>query len=220
MKYKCLVLDHDDTLVNSTATIHYPCFLEYLSKIRPGEEKNYTLESYLEKNFHPGVEYLFLTELGMSESEFEEEQRYWSEYVKSHIPKAYQGFREIIEDFKRQGGIVAVASHSYTGYIQRDYRENGIPMPDEIYGWDLPREKRKPSPFALLDLIEKYSLSPNEILVVDDLKPGLDMARGAGADFAAAGWAYGVPLIEASMRESGCVYLSSVEELRTLIFGE
>ena len=30
MKYKCLVFDHDDTVVNSTATIHHPCFAEYL----------------------------------------------------------------------------------------------------------------------------------------------------------------------------------------------
>ena len=28
MKYKCLVLDHDDTVVDSTASIHYPAFLE------------------------------------------------------------------------------------------------------------------------------------------------------------------------------------------------
>ena len=24
MRYKCLVFDHDDTVVNSTATIHHP----------------------------------------------------------------------------------------------------------------------------------------------------------------------------------------------------
>ena len=29
MKYPCLVVDHDDTIVNSTATVHYPCFVEY-----------------------------------------------------------------------------------------------------------------------------------------------------------------------------------------------
>ena len=86
MKYKCLVLDHDDTLVNSTATIHYPCFIEYLEKLRPHLAGNYTLESYFEKNFHPGVEWLFLEEVGLSEQEFLDEQKYWSDYVKNHIP--------------------------------------------------------------------------------------------------------------------------------------
>ena len=36
MRYRCLILDHDDTVVNSTATIHYPAFLEALKLLRPG----------------------------------------------------------------------------------------------------------------------------------------------------------------------------------------
>ena len=36
MKYKCLVFDHDDTVVNSTATIHFPSFRDYLKIYRPG----------------------------------------------------------------------------------------------------------------------------------------------------------------------------------------
>ena len=32
MRYKCLVFDHDDTVVNSTATIHHPCFQLFLDK--------------------------------------------------------------------------------------------------------------------------------------------------------------------------------------------
>jgi len=51
MKYRCLVLDHDDTVVSSTATIHYPCFIEYLEKYYPHLAKSYTLESYFVKNF-------------------------------------------------------------------------------------------------------------------------------------------------------------------------
>ena len=30
MRFRCLVMDHDDTTVNSTATIHFPSFLAYL----------------------------------------------------------------------------------------------------------------------------------------------------------------------------------------------
>ena len=42
MKYKCLVFDHDDTVVNSTATIHHPCFVEYTAESYP--DKKCTLE--------------------------------------------------------------------------------------------------------------------------------------------------------------------------------
>ena len=54
MKFPCLVLDHDDTVVNSTATVHFPCFAEYTAKFFP-KAKRYTLEEYILKNFSPGV---------------------------------------------------------------------------------------------------------------------------------------------------------------------
>ena len=37
LKYPCLVLDHDDTVVASEIAVNYPCFLEGLNKFRPGE---------------------------------------------------------------------------------------------------------------------------------------------------------------------------------------
>ena len=218
MKYKCLVLDHDDTVVNSTATIHYPCFIEFLGIYYPHLVKNYTLESYFVKNFHPGVSSLFLDEIGMSEEEFLAEQRYWENYVKSHIPTAFSGLGEIIAEFRRRGGIVAVDSHSLTAYIERDFKHNKLPAPDVIYGWDIPKEKRKPAPDTLFELMEKYSLSPSEVLVVDDLKPGFDMARGAGCDFAAAGWAYDVPEIADFMKKNCDFYLPNVKALWELLF--
>lgn len=218
MKYKCLVLDHDDTVVNSTATIHYPCFIKFLSEKYPDLVNNYTLESYFVKNFHPGVISLFRDEIGMSEEEMKAEEAYWADYVASHIPTAYEGMREIIEEFRAKGGIVAVDSHSLTRYIERDWKANSLPTPDIIYGWDLPKEQRKPSPYTLFDLMKRYSLKPEEIIVVDDLKPGFDMARGAGATFAAAGWAYDVSEIEQFMRRHCDFYLEKTEDLRKLLF--
>jgi phosphoglycolate phosphatase/pyrophosphatase PpaX len=67
--------------------------------------------------------------------------------------------------------------------------------------------------------MRRYNLSPDEILMVDDLKPGYDMARGAGVPFAAATWAYDVPEIAAFMREHCDYYLSSVDDLKKLLFG-
>ena len=217
MKYKCLVLDHDDTVVNSTATIHYPCFVEYLEKFRPEIADNYTLHDYFVKNFDPGISALLSDEVGLSPEEILHEEAYWREYVKGHIPSAYEGIGEIIESFRARGGIIAVDSHSYERYIRRDYTHNGLPSPDVIYGWDIPKEKRKPAPDTILEIMERYSLSPDEILVVDDLKPGYDMAKSAGVDFAAAGWAYDVPEIECFMRENCDYYFKTVEELRRFL---
>ena len=218
MKYKCLVLDHDDTVVSSTAEIHFPCFVEYLELTRPHIASKWTLEEYLIKNFHPGITSILRDELGMDEAEMKREIDYWASYVENHIPTAFSGISEIISDFKSAGGIVAVDSHSLLKYIERDFTHNKLPTPDIIYSWDLPEEERKPSPHTLFDLMKKYSLSPSEIIVVDDLKPGYDMARSAGVDFAAAGWAYNVPEIEAFMRNNCDFYLETVEDLRKILF--
>ena len=217
-KYKCLVLDHDDTVVDSSASIHYPSFIEYLKIARPHLADKYTLEEYFEKNFHPGILELFTEEIGLSPEELKEEEMFWREYVKGHIPNAYPGMSEIIERFKAEGGIVAVDSHSVTENIVRDYKHNNLPDPHIIYGWDIPAEMRKPAPGTLFDLMEKYSLKPEEILVVDDLKPGYDMARAAGVDIAAAAWAYNVPGISEFMKKNCDYFCKTVEELKEILF--
>ena len=218
MKYKCLVLDHDDTVVSSTAEIHFPCFVEYLDMTRPGESSKWDLETYLVKNFHPGITSILRDELGMDAAEMKREIDYWAAYVENHIPTAYDGISEIISEFRSRGGIIAVDSHSLLRYIERDFVNNNLPMPDVIYSWDLPEEQRKPSPYTLFDLMKRYSLSPEEIIVVDDLKPGYDMARFAGVDFAAAGWAYDVPEIRDFMKENCDYYLNSIDDLKKMLF--
>lgn len=218
MKYKCLILDHDDTVVNSTATVHFPSFIAYLEVYRPNRVSEYTLEDFIRKNFTPGIVSLFKDELAMTDSEMDEEQLFWERFVNTVTPIAYDGLYDILSKFRRMGGIIAVSSHSMTRFIKRDYEVNGLPAPDEIFGWDLPKEKRKPSTYAVDELIKKYGFKKEEILMVDDLKPGFDMARSAGIDFAAAGWAYNVPTIEEFMRAHSDYYLGDVKQLEKLLF--
>ena len=52
LKYKILALDHDDTVVKSTAEVHYPAFLETLKALRP--EISMSLETFNEYCFSPG----------------------------------------------------------------------------------------------------------------------------------------------------------------------
>ena len=73
MRCKCLVMDHDDTTVNSTATIHFPSFCAYLQLVRP--QAHYTLEEYFRKNFDPGILPLFTGELGFTDEELEDCRR-------------------------------------------------------------------------------------------------------------------------------------------------
>lgn len=215
LKYRCLVLDHDDTTVNSTATVHYPAFVEYMTQHHP--EGMLTLEEYFAYNFDPGVMQMF-ADCGLTEEETKEEEAFWNSYVQTHVPKAYPGIREILEEQKKRGGRICVISHSFSENIRRDYRENNLPEPDMIFGWESPKEQRKPSPWPVEQILKAYGYKPEQLLVVDDLKPGYDMARAAGVPFAAAGWANDIPGIEQFMRKNCGLYFKTVQELSDYLF--
>lgn len=211
MKYPCLIMDHDDTVVNSTATIHYPCFVEFLEKYYPGHLMS--LEEYFLKNFDPGFVPMCREEFGMDDRMLVLEQEYWHSYVENHIPAAYPGIRELLWDHAAKGGEICVVSHSQCGHIRRDWAANGLPEPKLVYGWDDPPALRKPNPYPLLDIMKKLDYPPEALLMVDDLKPGCDMAKAAGVDFVAAGWATRLAPIERFLRKNCTHYAATVEEL-------
>ncbi len=216
MKYRCLIFDHDDTTVNSTAKIHYPSFVEFMKIKRPGV--TYTLDEYVKYNFHPGVIEFFSKICGLTKEELVEEQDFWYEFASSHVADAFSGIKEIMEEQKAQGGITAVISHSFAENILKDYRHNDLPEPDVIFGWEQPKEERKPSPVPVNRIMEKYDLRPEEVLVIDDLKPGLDMARAAGVKFAAACWCFDIPENEEYMRANADYMFKSVDQLKSHCF--
>jgi len=215
MKYRCLVFDHDDTVVNSTATIHHPCFEAFLREFYPGESID--LRRYFLVNFDPGFVPFCRREYGMTDADLARESAYWQDYVRSHIPAAYPGVRAIMERQKAEGGLVCAVSHSYDYNIRRDWAANGLPEPDAVYGWERPESERKPHPYPLLEIMRRFSLAPREVLVIDDLKPGYDMARAAGVDFTAVGWAYDIPEIERFMRQNSPRYCKRVEDLAAFL---
>ena len=216
MKYKCLVFDHDDTVVNSTATIHHPCFQEYLKLRYPG--MSCSLEEYFLKNFDPGFIPMCKDQYGMDDGALSDETDFWRAYVKEHVPQAYPGVREIMERHKAQGGLLCVVSHSMDFNIRRDFAANSLPEPDAVYGWERPPQERKPYPFPLTDIMERFRLSPEDMLMIDDLKPGFDMAKSCAVAFAGAGWANDIPAIEGFMRANCGHYFKTVRELKDFLF--
>ena len=218
MKYQCLVFDHDDTTVNSTATIHHPCFERFLEEYYPG--RSCGLEEYFIRNFSPGFIPMCREDYGMDDRMIEIEGQFWKDYVRDRIPDAYPGIREIMERQKQAGGKTAVISHSFRENILRDYEANGLPEPDLIFGWEMPPDRRKPAPWPLQQVLERFGLKPEEVLMIDDLKPGYDMAQACGVPFAAAGWSNDIPQIENFMRQNCNLYFKRVSELSAYLFGD
>lgn len=211
MRYSCLIFDHDDTVVNSTASIHYPAFSAFLEKYYPG--KSCTLENYFEKNFSPGFLEFCKQDYDMTDKDLEKEFEFWQAYIEGKIPAAFEGIKFIMERHRAAGGKIAVISHSIKSNILRDYNANGLPEPDLVFGWDEPPEHRKPNAWPVIQVLAKFGLEAKNVLMIDDLKPGYDMAKQAGIDFAAAGWANNIASIERFMRSNSQYYFKTVKEL-------
>lgn len=215
MKYKCLVLDHDDTVVESTKTIHYPAFVEILNILRPKEK--ITLEDYFIKNFEYGFIELCKTFYSFSDEELRFEADYWKNFAKDKIPNVYPGMKELLWEHKKNGGIICVVSFSFCENIICDYENNGLPLPDIIFGFEEPKERRKPSPYPIEEIIKKYDLKKEDIFVIDDAMHGLEMAKNAGVEYAFAGWAHNISKINESIEKNVPLSFKTVDEFKNYI---
>lgn len=218
LRYKCLVLDHDDTVVQSEATVNYPFFVEFLKQYRPG--MTITKHEYISGCYQPGYIEMCRQRFGFSDEELQIEYNGWKEYIRDHIPDVYDGIGQMIRRFKEAGGIVCVVSQSAQENIRRDYLAHFGMAPDTIYGWDLEPEHRKPSPWALQQIMKTYRLAPDDILVVDDMRSAVSMARNAGCAIAFAGWGRKeFPAICEEMHKLCDFSFYSTEEFADFLFG-
>lgn len=217
LKYPCLVLDHDDTVVQSMKTMSYPFWCMELELFRPGVTMSF--EDYVLECHHRGFASLCRDCFQFTEEELKKEHGMWMDYVMTHTPDPYPGIVNIIHRQKKEGGLICVVSHSHKDNILRDYDTHFGILPDAVYGWELPAEQRKPNPYPLLDIMERFGLKHSEILVVDDMKLACQMAQPLGIKVAYSGWnGLGIPEIDTEMK-SICAYsFDSVEKLYNFLF--
>lgn len=219
LKYKCLVLDHDDTVVQTLKTLSYPFFCLELEQFRPG--KTITLEDYVLECNRRGFLDMCRECFGFTDEELALEHRQWMDYIMENIPDYFPGIERIIRRQKEEGGLLCVVSHSNYENIIRDYRHHFGMEPDAVYGFDRPPHQRKPNPWPLEDIMERFCLKPEEILVVDDMKLACMMAKPLGVAVAYAGWDdMGVPEVRAEMQRICDFSFDSITELEQFLFEE
>ena len=218
LKYPCLVLDHDDTVVQTMKTMSYPYFLYGLSIFRPGETISFA--DYVRDCHHYGFVELCRMRYNYTDAELTQEHDMWMEYVLSHTPDPYPGISDVLKRQKEEGGLVCVVSHSREDNILRNYRTHFGFDPDAIYGFERPEEQRKPNPYPLQDIMKRFDLSADEILVVDDMKLSCKMAAPLGIKVAYAGWnGLGVPEVEEEMKALCDFNFETVAAFEEFLFG-
>lgn len=86
-KYPCLVLDHDDTLVQSESTVNYPAFLKALEALRPGQ--TVSLRDFSLWTFQEGFTDMCVRHFGFTQSELDRQYEIWLDYVMTHTPPCF-----------------------------------------------------------------------------------------------------------------------------------
>ncbi len=217
-RYKCLVLDHDDTTVDSTRKVNYPQFRGSLARLRP--EMTVSEDDFIRYCCDLGFYRMCDEILHYTPDELERHIADWRAYLQTHHAPFFPGIADVIRRQKDEGGIVCVVSHSYEDTIRPQYERAGVLQPDIIFGAEYPAEQCKPNPYPLEELMRRYGLSPEELLVVDDMPLGRQMARACGVPFAAAAW-YGMPDFIREKLACDCDYfLETVDDLSALLFSE
>lgn len=219
LKFPCLVLDHDDTVVQTEKAIGYPYFRSYIERVRPG--KTLTYAEYVHDCNDKIFADMCREKWQFTEEELLEEYLGWKAYALANVPPIFPGIDRIVRRQKEAGGLVVVSSLSSRDNITRDYENHFGFLPDAIYDYDLPHAQRKPSPFALEDLMSRFDLKPEEILVVDDMKLAWRMAKPLGVSVAFAAWGkLEFPALCQEMRDICDFSFDSPEDLEKFLFEE
>ncbi len=186
LRFPCLILDHDDTVVQSEATVNYPFFVEFLKEYRPG--MTISAHEYVSACYNPGYIAMCRQRFGFTDEELDIEYKAWKNHIKTTVPDPYPGIDAFLRYYQSLGGLIIVSSQSAQENILRDYHLHFGITPDAIFGWDLEPHQRKPGTYAIEETMKRFGVSQQQLLVIDDMKPAVQMARDAGVQIAFAGW--------------------------------
>ena len=186
-----------------------------LNELRP--DVRWSLEEFMQYSFEPGFEALCSELLGFTPEEMARQEENWRAFSLTQEPPMFPGMAEPIRRQRARGGLVC-GEPFRGGYHCADYVKNCGFAPDLIFDGEQGPGRRKPSPWPLQEIMRVYGLAPGQLLMVDDLKPGWQMARAWRA-LCVWGWGSPVAAIHTFMRTGADHYFTRVEQLEELLVG-
>jgi phosphoglycolate phosphatase len=173
-KIKLIVFDYDGVIVDSFKNVHeaYKVIAEKMGKICPED-----LEEF--RKFY-GYSYIGLRKrMGIREEENKESEIIYREEMEKQSPEIFDGISKVIENLSGKYKLVLVSS-SPKSDIVRMLKEFGITNYFELV---IASEELKPfnKTGAFLEVLEKYSLEPEEVIAIGDRN--IDYNKGIDAGY-------------------------------------
>ena len=145
------------------------------------------------------------------------EYRIWKSHTQNNQANPFDGWKELLTQYKALGGKIVVVSYSESSEIKRDYLDHFGIIPDLIFAHDHGKDKLKPNPYPIYQTIKEFNISENDILVIDDMPVGYQMATNANVDFIWAQWAYFDERLNDYIQKTSNKSLETVRELYEII---
>lgn len=167
------IFDFDDTIVDSTPNIHYKAYKSFCDMTN---REPLTLEDYYSALFNKTyVE--FIEEMNLTQDEYTLEYENWKNYTSQYKPQAFRDVLRIIKNIQAKGHKIVICSQSNKEAIEDFFSTTDI-TPDLIISGDREHpENNKPYDYPINLVKEKYGVENSQIYVIDDMKPGLLMAK-------------------------------------------
>jgi phosphoglycolate phosphatase len=126
----------------------------------------------------------------------------------------FQGIRELLEDLKKKGHLLAVATGKPRHGLDRTLKLHGL----EQFFHDTKtadQTRAKPHPQMLLELLEHWGTPPHKVVMIGDTSHDLKMAKNAGVDAIAV--TYGAHPKEELLAYTPIACVNQVKDLRDIL---
>jgi phosphoglycolate phosphatase len=181
--YELLIFDWDGTLLDSIATI-VACTQATLEELGQPRAEEAVIRGAIGlglretvNRFAPGCDDALYGRI------VEVYRRLWfEEFV--HHPRLFPGSREVLEQLRQQGYLLAVATAKSRRGLNLDLEGSGLaPMFDATRTVDEARSK--PNPQMILDILQELGVAARRALMIGDTSHDMFMAQNAGTGAAA-----------------------------------
>ncbi|MBS3987782.1 MAG: HAD family hydrolase [Erysipelothrix sp.] len=188
LRKKCLILDHDDTIINSQESIHYPLFVEVLKQLRPNI-KPIDFERFIELSNEHGFVKMCRLLYHYTPQEIQYEYEYWRQRSSTIQAPSFNGLKEVLTQFVDTGGKIIVYTMNAKQNVIDDYERLFNLTPDVIIAHDSFYKLKKPYRLSLLKALDDLKLNVTECVFIDDTPMLLELKDRLNMDFIAANWA-------------------------------
>ncbi len=217
--YKFVVFDLDGTLANT--------LLDLANAVNRALEfyglPTHDIEKY-NKFVGNGISNLISQVLGDKSSDRElhsKVKQYFDDYYPKHLcdfTEAYQGMSELLCQLKSLGIKTAVHSNKPHIYVPEILAKLYPEHKFELAWGQQEQYERKPSPQALIAMMQQLSVKPEEVIYVGDSDVDVITAHSAGVDVCGVEWGFRG---RAELESAGADFIAkNSEELYEIIKGD